>query len=70
MKLNWPRLVFPPINLYNYSKNELLSPCVKKCSLVGDSCIGCKRTVKEIQDWSLMGRQEQILLLLELKDRK
>ncbi|WP_304639234.1 DUF1289 domain-containing protein [Pseudomonas sp.] len=39
------------------------SPCVRRCCLDGDECLGCGRLMQEILDWPQASdsRQRQIL---------
>lgn len=39
------------------------SPCVRKCCLDGDQCLGCGRVMAEILEWAAAsdGRQQQII---------
>lgn len=40
------------------------SPCVRKCCLDGDQCLGCGRLMPEILEWAAVSdeRQQQIIL--------
>ena len=44
------------------------SPCVKICRLEHGTCVGCKRTVQEIAQWSKMTPQEQEEVLARIKN--
>ena len=35
------------------------SPCVQICTIEGDICIGCGRTLEEIGAWASMGERER-----------
>lgn len=35
------------------------SPCIKVCRPVGDTCLGCWRTLDEIARWSRMDEAER-----------
>lgn len=35
------------------------SPCVQICTIEGDICIGCGRTLEEIGAWSGLGEDER-----------
>ena len=56
----------------------MMSPCVKICVLeeseTGDKnddyCIGCFRTVKEIQFWNTYPEEEQQKIMDELPERE
>jgi len=43
------------------------SPCIKICKLEGTICIGCKRTLGEIREWSSASnvRRQEILELIK-----
>jgi len=43
------------------------SPCIKICKLEGTICIGCKRTLSEIREWSSASnvRRQEILELIK-----
>jgi monothiol glutaredoxin len=46
------------------------SPCIKVCTLVGDRCSGCLRTLDEIAAWSSMGAEAQWALVKALENRR
>lgn len=48
----WPELQLPPINLYSFGKED--SPCTGQCKLEDSKCSGCRRTVEEITNWTLL----------------
>ena len=50
---------------------QMITPCVNRCKLDEDSkiCLGCKRTVREITDWSQMTDEQRIKIIKELKHR-
>lgn len=47
------------------------TPCIKICKLDPklQYCIGCKRTIEEIQRWAYMTPQEQEKIIKELLGR-
>lgn len=49
----------------------MITPCINKCQLDMDlkTCLGCKRTTKEITEWSKMTDEERIKVIEELKNR-
>lgn len=47
----------------------MITPCVKKCALVKQQCIGCKRTTQEIANWQYYTEQERKDIIKELKHR-
>ncbi|ARM86172.1 DUF1289 domain-containing protein [Marinobacter salarius] len=38
------------------------SPCVKVCSIDGDVCVGCGRTLRELQDYGSANEQARIVI--------
>ena len=53
-------------------KNKVYSPCVAICSLdrAGEYCLGCARSVKEINDWHFLSDEEKREILKQLPERK
>lgn len=45
------------------------SPCIRVCRLDNDVCIGCKRTLLEIKEWSKMTNQDREAIIQEIKER-
>ncbi|MFT4025932.1 MAG: DUF1289 domain-containing protein [Novosphingobium sp.] len=47
------------------------SPCTGVCRLdpQGEFCLGCKRTLDEIADWSMLGNAEKRAVLKALAER-
>jgi len=37
----------------------MITPCIKKCKLERGICIGCKRSLKEIKEWSSYSEQKR-----------
>jgi hypothetical protein len=50
---------------------EVKSPCVEVCLLDFEKgfCVGCKRTLKEIEHWRDMSTDKKLALIEELKTR-
>jgi predicted Fe-S protein YdhL (DUF1289 family) len=47
------------------------SPCVKVCQFSGtDFCDGCYRNIDEIREWMIMSREQKLLILDEISERK
>ena len=48
------------------------SPCLKVCKLDSKSkiCISCKRTIKEIMQWSSLTDKDRLEILIDLKNRE
>ena len=61
MSEDWPELVFPPINLRSLGKEN--SPCRKICKLDNNICVGCLRTIDEIQNWAIFEPQEKLSII-------
>lgn len=38
---------------------ELASPCVNICKVEDEVCIGCGRTLEEIENWTSMTNEER-----------
>lgn len=49
----------------------MITPCINRCQLDRDSkkCLGCKRTTKEITEWSKMTDDERIKVIQDLQNR-
>jgi predicted Fe-S protein YdhL (DUF1289 family) len=50
----------------------MISPCTQECRLdpSGTACLGCGRTLDEIQHWISMGEEERRRLMEELPGRR
>lgn len=47
------------------------SPCTGRCTLDGEICIGCRRTISEIKSWhSLSDEQREVVLKMIEHERK
>lgn len=59
--MNWPDFDLPPINLWNapHRGDSPLSPCVGICRIEDNTCVGCHRTLEEIQAWPTMSDTER-----------
>jgi monothiol glutaredoxin len=55
---------------FNATMERPNSPCIKVCTLVGDRCSGCLRTLDEIAAWSGMGAEAQWALVKALENRR
>jgi len=66
----------PQLGFDSVSRNRKItlgkvpSPCIQVCRIQHGECAGCKRTLDEIREWSIMSEYEQQKLLHELKWRK
>ena len=45
------------------------SPCINVCSMDGDHCEGCRRTLDEIARWTTMPAAERDRIMAELPGR-
>lgn len=52
--------------------NSIPSPCVAICELDenGEHCLGCGRTLKEIEDWYFLSDEEKMKIIKQLPLRK
>lgn len=48
--------------------NNIKSPCIGVCKLVGNNCIGCGRTSKEIQNWSKYNNAQKNAIINKYKN--
>jgi predicted Fe-S protein YdhL (DUF1289 family) len=66
--IEWGDLELPPINLYSFNEED--SPCVGRCNLDSNKvCSGCKRTVDEISNWTLLDPIDRYEVKRQLKER-
>jgi predicted Fe-S protein YdhL (DUF1289 family) len=49
---------------------EVASPCTQICTLDGELCIGCGRTLDEIGGWSGASSAERLAILARIKAAK
>lgn len=45
------------------------SPCVRKCCLDGDQCLGCGRLMPEILEWAAATDERQLQIITDAKKR-
>lgn len=57
-----PIITFMPVE-------RVPSPCVNVCSMDGDHCEGCRRTLDEIARWTTMPPAERDRIMAELPGR-
>jgi len=48
------------------SKTAIISPCVRTCQLVDETCVGCGRTRTEIATWSRISDAERAEIMTRL----
>jgi predicted Fe-S protein YdhL (DUF1289 family) len=53
----------------NKNPPTILNPCVNICIIENNSCIGCKRTQKEISEWFWMEDETKQKIMMSLKER-
>ena len=53
----------------NKNPPQLLNPCINICIKQNGSCIGCKRTQKEISEWFWMEEETKQLVMKSLQKR-
>jgi predicted Fe-S protein YdhL (DUF1289 family) len=47
------------------------SPCIRVCQFSGtDFCDGCYRNIDEIREWMIMSREQKLLTLEKISERK
>lgn len=46
------------------------SPCVRKCCLDGDECLGCGRLMAEILEWAAASDQRQTQIVAAARQRR
>lgn len=44
------------------------NPCKSICTIKNDVCTGCKRTTKEIADWSKLPNDEKRIIVERIKN--
>ena len=63
MKINWPDLMLPPINIWSARwvgrSYTIRSPCINTCKVKDGICIGCNRTLEEIKDYGNKHRKSK-----------
>ena len=45
------------------------SPCIGVCLLEDDTCVGCSRTIFEIQRWGSYSAEEKAVIMWRIKER-
>lgn len=48
---------------------QQVSPCVRKCCLDGDECLGCGRMMSEILEWAAASDERQQQIKLQARER-
>ncbi len=54
-----------------WRRDEVQSPCVKLCVIHPEAqiCVGCRRSLEEISNWSRMTEAERIAVMTDLPGR-
>lgn len=54
-----------------WRRDEIESPCVKVCVIHPETrlCVGCKRSIDEIGQWSRMSPEARRLIMSDLPER-
>ncbi len=47
----------------------MISPCDKTCKIQNGHCVGCKRTLQEIAQWSRMNETDRNKIIKQLEER-
>lgn len=50
-------------------KTPIISPCVSICDIENDYCVGCYRTIYEIENWYKMDDSQKIDVLRSVEAR-
>jgi len=45
------------------------SPCINICKIKGKICLGCKRTLEEIANWTKYTNKQRQLIIKQLNHR-
>ena len=46
---------------------KISTPCIRKCNLINDHCVGCGRSWQQIRDWSFYKETERLSIMNDLK---
>lgn len=49
---------------------KISTPCIRKCKLINDYCVGCGRTWQQIRDWTFYKEHERLSIMSSLKPNK
>tara|TARA_R110002153_G_scaffold87801_1_gene216747 strand:+ start:1957 stop:2106 length:150 start_codon:yes stop_codon:yes gene_type:complete len=47
----------------------VVSPCKNVCRIEGQKCIGCNRTLDDIEKWAYLSDQEKLRVLYDTLDK-
>jgi len=42
---------------------KISTPCIRKCKLINDHCVGCGRTWQQIRDWTFYKESERLAIM-------
>ncbi len=46
---------------------KISTPCIRKCKLINDHCVGCGRTWQQIRDWFSYKEDQRLAIMSDLK---
>ena len=49
---------------------KISTPCIRKCKLINDHCVGCGRSWQQIRDWTFYKEEERVSIMSDLKPNK
>jgi len=51
-------------------QDQIITPCIRKCKLQNNICLGCGRTKKEITEWVSYSKEQKEKIMIDLYERK
>jgi predicted Fe-S protein YdhL (DUF1289 family) len=49
---------------------KISTPCIRKCKLINDHCVGCGRSWEQLRDWSFYTENQRLEIMKDLKPNK
>ena len=49
---------------------KISTPCIRKCKLINDHCVGCGRSWEQIRDWTFFTESQRLEIMKDLKPNK
>lgn len=46
---------------------KISTPCIRKCKLINDYCVGCGRSWQQIRDWFSYKEDQRLAIMNDLK---
>ncbi len=46
---------------------KISTPCIRKCKLINDHCVGCGRSWQQIRDWFSYKEDQRLAIMNDLK---